>query len=337
LQHQGQSAYRFSEILKEFSVRLNLAMPLATSAVVSMLIFASTASAQHPRPKITGISHIAVYTSNPEATNHYYTAIIGAVQQTDPENPKGTRFVIDATQFVEVLPLPANAGVDRLDHIGWNTDNAEGMRQYLAEKGWKTPAAVTRYADGSRSFRVNDPEGNVVEFLQQPAHPKAPVAPHVIGHHIIHVGFLVHSREAEDKFYKDLLGFKPYWFGGMQEGKIDWVSQQTPDSHDWLEYMLHSGDADMSGSGIPAGVSQQALGVLDHLSIGVVSVPETYKMLVAENRLTGKTDKHPQIGKDGKYQFNLYDPDGIRLELMEFHAVEKPCCSPFTAEDPKPE
>ena len=90
----------------------------------------------------------------------------------------------------------------------------------------------------------------------------------------------------------------------------------------------------MSGSGIPAGVSQQALGVLDHLSIGVVSVPETYKMLVAENRLTGKTDKHPQIGKDGKYQFNMYDPDGIRTELMNFHATEKPCCSPFTATDP---
>jgi hypothetical protein len=47
-------------------------------------------------------------------------------------------------------------------------------------------------------------------------------------------------------------------------------------------------------------------------------------------------DKEPKVGKDGKYQLNLYDPDGIRTELMEFHAVDKPCCSPFTAEDPKP-
>ena len=147
----------------------------------------------------------------------------------------------------------------------------------------------------------------------------------------------MHSRAAEDKFYKDLLGFKPYWFGGMTPARIDWVSQQTPDGHDWLEYMLHSGNIDMSGSGIPAGVTQQALGVLDHLSIGVVSVPETYKKLAAENRLTGKHDGKTQIGKDGKYQFNLYDPDGIRLELMEFHATEKPCCSPFTAADPTTE
>ena len=30
----------------------------------------------------------------------------------------------------------------------------------------------------------------------------------------------------------------------------------------------------------------------------------------------------------------MYDPDGIRAELMNFHATEKPCCSAFTAEDP---
>jgi hypothetical protein len=30
----------------------------------------------------------------------------------------------------------------------------------------------------------------------------------------------------------------------------------------------------------------------------------------------------------------MYDPDGIRLELMNFRATEKPCCSPFTADDP---
>ena len=314
-------------------MRLNLATSLATLVITSTLASAPiAASAQHQRPKITGISHIAVYTSNPEATNHYYTAIIGAVQQTDPENPKGTRFAIDATQFVEVLPLPANAGVNRLDHIGWNTDNAEAMRQYLAEKGWKTPAAITRYADGSRSFRVNDPEDNLVEFLQQPPHPKSPDAPHVIGHHIIHVGFLVHDRSVEDTFYRDLLGFKPYWFGGMQEGKIDWVSQQAPDAHDWLEYMLTSGP---SGTGIPATMSQRSLGVLDHLSIGEVSVDTAYKTLKDAGRLEGvRNDGHTQIGKDGKGQFNLYDPDGIRLELMNFHASEKPCCSSFTADDP---
>ncbi len=298
----------------------------------STLTLAAAAASGPARPEITGISHLAVYTSNAAATEHYYRDIIGAAKEADPENPAGVRYALSATQFVEVLPLPAGAGINRLDHTAWNVSSAEGMRKYLAAKGWKTPAAVTKGSDGSQWFAVQDPEQNKVEFVQPAAHAKAPNDPHAVGTHIIHVGFMVHSRAAEDTFYRDLLGFRPYWFGGMQEGKLDWVSQQAPNGHDWLEYMLTSGP---SGSGIPANMTLHALGVLDHLSIGVVSVPDAYKKLEAENRLTGMHDKEPKIGKDGKWQFNLYDPDEIRLELMNFHASEKPCCSPFTATDPE--
>jgi len=41
-----------------------------------------------------------------------------------------------------------------------------------------------------------------------------------------------------------------------------------------------------------------------------------------------------QVGLDGKGQYNLFDPDGIRVEFMNFHATTEPCCSPFTAPDP---
>jgi catechol 2,3-dioxygenase-like lactoylglutathione lyase family enzyme len=146
------------------------------------------------------------------------------------------------------------------------------------------------------------------------------------------VGFLVHSREKEDTFYRALLGFNPYWYGGMQDDKVDWVSQQVPDGHDWLEYMLTSGP---SGSGIPPTISQQLLGVLDHVAIGQNSVDEAFKTLKDGGRLEGvRCDSGTKIGKDGKGQFNMYDPDGIRSELMNFKATEKPCCSPFTASDP---
>jgi catechol 2,3-dioxygenase-like lactoylglutathione lyase family enzyme len=309
-------------------MRPTLATPIWMLCFCALIATPGTAQS---RPKITGISHIAVYASDMKVTEHYYVDSIGAVKEPDPENPAGVRYAVNATQFVEVLPLPAGAGVNRLDHTGWITDNAEGMRVYLAGKGWKTPAKVTLNSEGSKSFRVDDPEGNVVEFVQPSPHPKVVSAANAPGHHIIHVGFLVHSREAEDKFYRDLLGFRPYWFGGMKDDKVDWVSQQVPDGHDWLEYMMTSGP---SGSGIPANISQQSLGVLDHLSIGVTSVPDSFKKLTAENRITGRADKEPKIGRDGKYQLNLYDPDGIRLELMEFHAREKPCCSSFTADDP---
>jgi catechol 2,3-dioxygenase-like lactoylglutathione lyase family enzyme len=305
--------------------------------VASALLLASCAglSAQtwSVRPKILGISHIAIYTSDPAATEHFYTVTVGAVKAEDPENPNGVIYIVGDKQWVEVLPLPAGAGINRLDHVaftlGW--PGVEAMRKFLKAKGWAVPDRVTKGSNSTIRFDVLDPEGNKIEFTAPPVY--AQVNPtNIIGHHIIHVGFLVHDRAKEDTFFRGLLGFVPYWFGGMTDAKVDWVSQQVPDGHDWLEYMMVGAPTDV---GIPATMSQQTLGVLDHFSIGMDSVDTALATLKAGDRLKGvRADEKTKIGKDGKGQFNMYDPDGIRAELMNFHATEKPCCSPFTAADP---
>ena len=43
----------------------------------------------------------------------------------------------------------------------------------------------------------------------------------------------------------------------------------------------------------------------------------------------GLNPDKPKIGRDGKRQLNLYDPNLTRVELMEPKPVEKPCCSPM--------
>ena len=117
----------------------------------------------------------------------------------------------------------------------------------------------------------------------------------------------------------------------MHEGAVDWVSQQVPDGHDWLEYMMVG-----PGSTVPEDhVDPRELGVLNHFSIGVPNMEAAVTRLYAEDRLPERHDG-PSMGRDGKWQANLYDPDGTRIELMEYHAVAKPCCSSFTAADPTP-
>src|SRR5262249_40796575 len=93
---------------------------LLAAAAITLGAAALTLHAQE-RPKITGISHLAVYTSDPAATDHYYRVILGAAKEADPENPAGVKYAFSATQFIEVLPLPANTGVNRMDHAGFNT------------------------------------------------------------------------------------------------------------------------------------------------------------------------------------------------------------------------
>jgi catechol 2,3-dioxygenase-like lactoylglutathione lyase family enzyme len=283
------------------------------------------------RPPITGVSHIAVYASDPTKSERFYVHDLGAVKGEDPENPRGVRYYFASTQFVEVLPLPAGpASINRLDHVAFVTADAPGLLDYLRSRNIAVPTGVQQGRDGSRWFDVIDPEGNKIEFVQPPGNvARVPVNP--FSNHIIHVGYIIHNRALEDTFYRTVLGFKPYWFGGMKDDTPTWISQQVPDGTDWLEYMV-VGPPD--GRGIPASMSAADAGVLDHFSLGVANVEAAYTLLWNGDRLDGQSNV-PKIGRDAKWQLNLLDPDGTRAEVMEFHAIGKPCCSPFTASDPQ--
>ncbi len=296
--------------------------------LVSALLPAQKTAA---RPKITGISHLAVYASDPLRTADYYQRIVGCEKAADFEDHPGVRYLITPSQYVEVLPLPDSAGNDRLDHIAFRTADVEALRRYLQAKGVPTANTVSTGAGGMKWIEVKDFEGNRVQFVQDVKPSGPPFSdPKLVGHHVIHIGMLVRDRAAADSFYQDILGFHLYWHGGMDPAKTDWVAMQVPDGTDWLEYMLTSGP---SGSGVPATISQKALGVLNHLSIGVPKMDAAVATLKAEGRIT-PAHAGPQIGKDGKWQFNDFDPDGTRLEYMEFTPVEKPCCSDFTGPHP---
>jgi catechol 2,3-dioxygenase-like lactoylglutathione lyase family enzyme len=303
-----------------------LAVLFLAGAAISGTAIAATAPA---RPSIISVSHLSVYVGDAAKAESFYVHDLGAVRRTDPENALGVRYYFSPMQFVEVLPLPANAGLNRMDHIAFNTADAEAMRKYLASKKIQVPKSATRGADGSQSFQVKDPEGIIVEFVQPPSPlPSIPVNP-LFGH-IIHVGAVVHDRALEDTFYRDILGFRPYWYGGMKDdAPPSWVSQQVPDGPDWLEYMVTSNT-----------LTQAQMGVLNHFALGVPNMQAVYTKLWNDDRLQGQVDARgqqavPKIGRDAKWQLNLLDPDGTRAEVMELHAIGKPCCSAFTAADPE--
>ena len=272
---------------------------------------------------------MCVYAADMAASDHFYSHVIGAEKKPDPQNSAGTRYYLSATQFVEVIPLPAEHTISRMNCVAFDTDDAPRLHAYLKAHATTSLGEVQTDAQGSRWFKVLDPEGNEVQFITSPPSQGPMTQAKPIGTRIIHVGYLVHSKTAEDKFYRDLLGFRPYWYGAMQPGHVDWVSLQVPDGHDWIEYMMVG-----EGSDVPVDhVDARQLGVLNHFSIGVPNMEAAVTTLIGEDRLSPRHDG-PQMGKDGKWQSNFYDPDGTRVELMEFQPVVAPCCSAFTAESP---
>lgn len=299
------------------------------SVALCIAVAAAGCTAQQSRPRITGISHLSVYASDMAATGAFYEHLIGSAKADDPEDARGARYYFSKTQFVEVLPLPADHTISRMAHVAYNTSDGAAMRAYLLAHNVPGVTELHTGSDKSHWFEAKDPEGNTVQFVQ-PAQDAAVAAnAHAVSSRVIHIGFLVHDRAAEDAFYKSLLGFRPYWYGAMKPDKVDWISQQVPDGHDWLEYMMVG-----EGSTTPLDrIDQRQLGVLNHFSLGVANMEKAMTVMIGEERLSPRHDG-PQMGKDGKWQANFYDPDGTRVEFMEFQPVIKPCCSEFTAESP---
>jgi len=269
------------------------------------------------RPAITGVAFFRMYTADPAASAVFYGKTLGLPGN---ESNGTTRYTINNAQWLEVKPLPTPAPASRMEAVAFTTRNAKALQRYLKTQ---SVAIVQPLAHGT--FGVHDPEGNLILFVQRGVKPSGLPAPSptAISHRIIHTGIIVRDRAAEDRFYRDVLGFRPYWHGGKTPDSTDYVSIQVPDGSDWIEYMLN----------VSPTPTLHEYGVFDHFSLGTTHMTDVVAAL-ARNQCTGPNCANSKLGVDGKVQLNLYDPDLTRVEFMEFQPVKKPCCSDFTGKHP---
>jgi len=311
---------------------LRLGGSLAAILVSSFMVL-EPSLAQNPapsnviaRPPIVGVAHIGLKTDDMAAARQFYTGLLGFEEPFSLNKADGslmlTYFKINDHQYIEVFPELKDPKEDRLSHISFETTDAEQLRAYLASKGVKVPDKLGPRLDGNLGFDVIDPDGHDVEFIQYvpgSLHEKqfGKYLPESrISQHMIHAGITVKDRDAADHFYRDILGFKQTWYGGMTDTRTDWVDMRVPEGTDWLEYMLNVHDPD-----------PRVLGIMHHFALGTPSVDGSYKILLKRGL---KTTEAPKIGRDGKWQLNLFDPNLTRVEMMEPTPVRKPCCSPIT-------
>ena len=283
----------------------------AVVAVAACAAIAVSARAAE-RPPLVGVSHIAFHVSDVPKARAFYGGLLGYEEIAAKASPEGrVRFRINGRQYVEIVPGLVAGSDDRLDHVAFETTDLDALRAYLDEKGLKS--RVPAVEAGHRGLLVIDPDGHSVEFIAHGAPSpdvgaRATVRDRRISTRLLHIGLTVRDQDAADRFYKDVLGFSEIWRGGRNDTVTDWINMKVPDGTDYLEYMLVGAEP----------VDRVRLGSLHHVALLVPDIQAALETVRARpGGLDPKTVRTPQVGRNRRWQLNLFDPDGSRTELME--------------------
>jgi catechol 2,3-dioxygenase-like lactoylglutathione lyase family enzyme len=261
------------------------------------------------RPPLVGIDHVVFRTSDAIGASAFYGELLGLARARAGLVPGILEFTVNARQRVLVEPgLPAGTD-ERLDHIAFATSDLGALGVYLRERGVKVDGPAEYSPCLRPALRVKDPEGHLIEFVQEAGVVAATFPPpdRALSSRLLHAGVTVHDEASANGFYHDVLGMDEIWRGGSEPSKTSWVNMRVPDGSDYLEYMLRDAPS-----------SRRQLGVDHHICLRVADIQAAWELVrqrtPAERRATLEA---PRIGRNQKWQLNLYDPDGTRVELME--------------------
>jgi catechol 2,3-dioxygenase-like lactoylglutathione lyase family enzyme len=308
-------------------LKMSKVLLIASLALLSIPLFAEK---EPMRPRIFGIARVQILVTDLREARSFYTKVLGQAHNCNwCEQMPGRSFLINEFQGISLSTASSPAPSNLIEEIAFATDDVAKLRRFLVAHNIAVSETQGKDKPAGPFFSVVDPEGHRISFIQslgvtalKPGYP--PDSPPPSNLRLIHAGFVVRDLAAEDKFYKDILGFHVYWHGGMKNGETDWVDMQVPDGTDWLEYMLN----------VSPSADKKQLGVMNHIALGVENIKSVLERL-RDDRVVPILEE-PQIGRDGKWQLNLYDPDFTRVEFMEFSPVRPPCCSPYTGPHPGP-
>lgn len=306
------------------------------------LLFTSFLSAQTPqRPKIYGIAYVRIKSSDFQKAAETYSKILGLGTGVNEgtngcTNVKNPCFVVNVTQHVELSPAHPGDSGSWLDEVAFHTSSVRAMREFLIAHNISVSEIKTA-PNGVPLIEAQDPEGNRIAFVQPPSgNATSRVGPTQVSSRIFHAGFVVRDLSTMRHFYMDQLGFRLYWKGGFKDlpsgipekdSDIDWFEIQVPNGDDWVEFMLN----------IAPNADHQELGVQNHFCLGVPNMQKALDQLHKNGLAPGSkfADDKSEIGRDGKWQFDIFDPDWTRIEFMEPAPARDPCCNPYTASHAK--
>lgn len=283
-------------------MKVILALALAAAAAATQSI------APPARPPILGISHVAILTSDLRQAREFYGGVLGFAERL-PRRARTAIFVVNGRQRLIVRDgLPAEQD-ERFLHVAFEA-NVSAMRLFLLGRSVRVEEPRPDRDAGGRYIETTDADGHAVRFVEMDKRLSGTIGAgeRRISRRILHAGLTIKDPVAADGFYKDTLAFAETWRGGRPEGTTSWINMRVPDGTDYLEYMLYP-------AGPPA---RRQLGSAHHVALLVTDIQQALEAVRARTKPGDRNHRaNPSIGVNNRWQLNLFDPDGTRIEFME--------------------
>jgi catechol 2,3-dioxygenase-like lactoylglutathione lyase family enzyme len=125
---------------------------------------------------LRGLRHLALRVTDMAMARKFYQGLLGmtVVWEPDPENVYLTsgsdNLALHVMPKEEAASFDASKG-QALDHFGFIVESVVTVQAYerrMREAGVRIVKPFKRHRDGSSSFYMADPDGNVIQILYEP-------------------------------------------------------------------------------------------------------------------------------------------------------------------------
>lgn len=221
--------------------------------------------------------------------------------------------------------------------VNYEVADIQEMYAQVKNAGVKVKEEVHPVADGSIEFAVYDPDGNEIQFTQYTEHTRIPLTTEMEKKKFSHVrnttqlAFQVKDEVNMMNFYTKGLGLKKAFtltygmlgeylekvggaddqmLGGLKMmGNMPCIDYIEIAPHQYIEFFYCTGQSKKEER------DRSKLYGYQHFCLEVPNIHAAWDAVIYNGI---KPDTEITLGAEGAYQFWIVDPDGNRLELMEY-------------------
>lgn len=258
------------------------------------------------RPPVLGVAHVRVMSNDIAKSRAFYATLLG-LPEVPQSNGMVAIFQVNDRQRI-IVRRAVDDRDDRLIAVAFEVPERDAARAWLASRGMTAVNVDEPGEGGGDSVETVDPDGHTIRLIRLTSGPMhLDAADRRLSKRILHAGLTIHDAAKADAFYKDVLGFSEIWRGGRTEGVTNWINMRVPDGTDYLEYMMTTGPP-----------TRRQLGTEHHIALLVPNIQDALEAVRARTSADDPNHREtPHIGFNRKWQLNVYDPDGTRIEFME--------------------